>query len=354
MHILDDLKLVAQLDLQGMLGLATTWPEQLERGRILGEGIEIPAESYRNIVFLGTGGGSAAAAFLVKGLLCGELPLPFTVHQNYHCPAEVGPETLVLVSSFSGNTEETVQAAREAIERGAKPLVFTAGGALLELATRHQLPLALLPQGVMPRAAAPTLFAALLSVFERLHLIEAIDWSELVQAAARRVSQVGPRVPIGTNLAKTLAAGLSGYLPVIYGAGRTAAIAQRMKNQLAENGKTLALWNAIPDLHHDEIVGWDMEASLTRKLYLIFLRDEHEDAKISLRFDATAEVLRPRAGGFTEVRPARQGANALACFVDLAVFADFVSIYAALSKGVEPTPVAIIDLFKAKMGQGQQ
>lgn len=351
MHILDDLPQLGRLDQQGMLGYVTTWPEQLERGRAMGATVELPASYYRNIVFLGTGGGSAAAAHLAKGMLLTRLPVPFSIHQGYQCPAEVGPETLVLVSSFSGNTEETVQATRGAIQRGAAPVIFTGGGGLLDLANASGLPLAPLPKGMMPRVAAPTLFAALLAIFERLGLIQPLNWGELAQVAAKRVSQVGPRVPVCTNPAKSLAAALNGYIPVIYGAGGTAAIAQRMKNQLAENGKTLALWNSIPDLHHDEIVGWDMADTLTSTLYLVFLRDEQEAAKISKRFEATEEVLRPRAAGFTEVWPSCPGASDAARFIDLAVFADFVSIYAALAKGVDPTPVAIIDLFKAKMGQ---
>lgn len=163
--------------------------------------------------------------------------------------------------------------------------------------------------------------------------------------------ECGPDTPVDQNPAKQTTRAIAGKIPVIYGfSDNFDAVAWRFKNQLGENSKYMAFWNTIPHLHHDEAVGWDMQAEVIKQLAFVLLRDKQgESEQMMKRWIATREILEERAGVCVELWS--RGESLLARMISLVVLTDFVTCYMAIEKGVDPTPVAIIDLFKKKVGQ---
>jgi len=365
------------LDGQGMLSLTMGYARQFLEGKALADEFPLPMNprtafgTVRNVVLLGTGGGSGASGQLLGAYLFSELEVPFYLSQGYGIPRFVDDHSLVFAVSHSGNTEETVAAAQEAIDRHAKVIAISAGGRLAEIAHRENVPHLAVPGGLMPRAALGYLLVPILVILDRLGLVapKGRQLYETIELFKTMADELGPEVPTAANPAKRLAVDLVGRFPVVYGSIElTAAVAARFKNQLAENSKVLSIANAVPALHHDEIVGWESvsapagdvdggagAASTADPVYppspvgLILIRDAEDPDKIRHRLEVTRTVLAPRSAAVFELRT--RGTTRLARLFSGVYFADFVSIYLALARGIDPTPVPIIDHFKREMAR---
>jgi glucose/mannose-6-phosphate isomerase len=348
------------LDEGGMLRLLWTYPEQFDEGRRLAAefdlGVQVQGQGQSQlreldeVLLLGTGGGSAAAGNLVASYLFGDLRVPFLVHQGYNIPRYVDEHTLCFVVTHSGQTEETLSAYQQAVDRRARVIAITSGGTLREWCRREQIPVLEVPGGLMPRVALGYLMIPILTLLDRLGLVapKGRQIQEAVEVMAAMRSAIGPDAPAAVNEAKQTAARLVGKIPVIYGRSEfSEAVAARMKRQLAENAKLLSLANAVPALHHDEIVGWDSPPEVTKAFGLVLLRDADESEKVHRRMEITRGLLEPRAGSLSEVWARGQGR--LARLLSLVYVCDYVSVYLALALGRDPTPVRIIDLFKREM-----
>ncbi len=353
---LDDREAMGNLDAGGMLRILWTYPEQFEEGRRLTTDFDLPLDGkvilrdLDEVLLLGTGGGSAAAGNLLAAYLFGEMRVPFEVHQGYNIPRYVDDRTLVFVVTHSGNTEETLSAFQQAVDRRARVVAITSGGTLHEWCRREGCPVLEVPGGLMPRVALGYLMVPVLSLLDRLGLVgpKGRQIQEAVEVMAAMRSAIGPDAPTAVNEGKQIAARLAGQIPVIYGRSEfSEAVAMRMKRQLAENAKLLSMANAVPALHHDEIVGWDSPPEVTRAMGLVLLRDADESEKIRRRMEITRRLLEPRAGSVSEVWSRGQGR--LARLMSLVYLCDYVTVYMALALGRDPTPVQIIDLLKREM-----
>nr|PZN38354.1 MAG: bifunctional phosphoglucose/phosphomannose isomerase [Bacillota bacterium] len=279
--------------------------------------------------------------------------MPIYLVQGYNAPAFVDQHSLVFAVSHSGKTEEILSSVQQCLERGATVVGLGAGGPLRERLKQAGAAYLAIPGGFMPRIAIGYLMMPLLTFLHRWGL--APDFRAEFEAAVAEMARIGeecrPETPAAQNRAKQLAEALAPYIPVIYGfADHYDAVAWRIKNQLGENGKYMAFWNTIPHLHHDEAVGWEMQPELCRHLGFLLLRDpEAESEKMKKRWEATEEILRQRMGRVETLWASGQGR--LARMLSLVMVGDFFTIYMAIRKGVDPTPVPIIDLFKAKVGQ---
>lgn len=320
-------------------------------------------EEFTGVLILGTGGGSAAAARIVASLTRNRLKVPVEVAQGYEAPAYVAAgnaHTLVIGVSHSGQTEETLSAV-SGLPSKCPLTVITGGGPLAEEASRRKAPCVVLPTGMTARAFMPGIVAALLGILEATGLVGGKDkFSKQIDEAAKLTEELsalwGPVAPEGqpppaleypTPL--QLARRVVDRMVLVYaGGGAAEGIARRWGNQLAENGKTLAHWNTIPEAHHDEAVGWDAPPYLQEHLYACVLRDpEAETAKMRRRLDVTSELLARRMTGVSQI-PA-QGQGALARALSLCLYGDYLSCYVALSRGIDPTPVPIIVTLKREV-----
>ncbi|MFD2368644.1 bifunctional phosphoglucose/phosphomannose isomerase [Brevibacillus sp. GCM10020057] len=351
---LDDVAAVEKLDTIKALRDTDEYSQQFSEGWQLSSGIDVSPITgpIDRIVVLGTGGGSAASVNLLRSYLFDQLKVPLQLNQGYTIPAFVDEKTLVIVVSHSGNTEEIVSGYEQAIAAQAQIAVITAGGKVLEMARENGHAHLVVPGGMMPRIALGYIFLPMLAILTKLGL--AADKSEEVAETIRLFSelsqQYGLRSPLAANLAKQIAQQMDGLTPVIYGTlPYFDAPAWRWKNQLGENGKVMAFWNAIPSLHHDEAVGWDAPAAMLKGFHFTLIRDVEDSEKTSKRIEISADILRERAGAVQVVQS--QGTSRMARLFSIVYLADYVSLYTALIRGVDPTPVEVINLFKSKMGQ---
>jgi glucose/mannose-6-phosphate isomerase len=290
-------------------------------------------------------GGSGIAGDVVAAVAAGRLAVPVVVHKRYGLPDWVGPRVLVCAVSHSGDTEETLSAVEEAHRRGARLCAVTSGGALGRLAHERALPVAIVPGGGQPRHALGWLAVPLL-----VALGLGDDLPEAVAVLEALVAEQGRSVPAAANPAKQLGARLaSGALPVVYGtAGLAAVAALRLKCQLNENAKRPALAATVPELCHNDVVGWESGPPPERAL--VWLRDAAgEHPRDDRRAELLDELLAPQAAW--RARLDARGSAPLARLASLLVQADLASVYAAHARGVDPTPVASIARLKAALGR---
>ena len=356
LHDLDDPEELAAADPGDFLRVVEALPAQLGEAIGLARAVDglPPAEGLRAIAVLGMGG-SGISGELCRSVLAPLAPVPVVTIRNYDLPAWVGPDTLVFAVSYSGNTEETLSAFRQAAARGARIVAVTTGGALAEEAAAGGYPAVVVPGGLMPRAALGYVGMPPLVVCGRLGLAPGLDSAldEAVEVTARRAAECHRSVPGASNPAKGLAARLVGCLPLVWGSeGIAGAAAYRLKCQLNENAKVLAGWATFPELNHNEVVGLYRSggdgAPNPAPLGVVVLRHEGEPPRTARRIDVTRSLVSGSVE-FVEDVWAR-GSSPLARLLDLVTTGDHASTYLGIVRGVDPAPIAAIDTLKAALG----
>lgn len=348
---IDDKSSFAVLDPGQMLELTVGFPDQCRRAIALAREWELPApRDFDCLAVIGIGG-SAAGADILRGYLGPDYARPFTVHRDYGVPGLVTPQSLVFVVSYSGDTEEAVAGYKGARERGATVACVTSGGELASLAQEDGVPLCLVPKGLPPRAAIGYLFFPLLIAGGRLALWETgpSDLDETAGLLDQACTDLGPDSPTKSNLAKHLASGLAGKVPIIYGwRGFAAPVAARWKAQFNENAKVPAFANELPEMNHNEIMGWEGLGEAVKDFAVILLRDPDDPPRIAKRFDVTRRLIDERTT-LAEVRP--PSAGRLARLLWMTYLGDFTSVYLAFAYGTDPSAIESIRALKKEMGQ---
>lgn len=345
MSLLDDVKRSRACDPSGMLGVALGLPRQIREGWALGQSAKLPRlpKAPAHLVVCGMGG-SAIGGDLLAGYLAPTFPIPIIVVRGYEVPAFVGPRSVVIAASYSGSTEETLAAVAQAERAGAVVFAVTSGGTLAQTAQRARV---VVPGGLAPRAALGYLMLPALAALERWKLAEpcAPEVEEAVRVLDEIAAECGPDVPALQNPAKRLAEQLAGRVPAVYGASPgLEGAARRWKCQINENSKTLATWNTFPELNHNETVGWGAPAALAAHFTVVLLLDGTEAPRLLRRIRLTSDLALGPAAGVHEVRA--RGKGRLARLLSLVFIGDLVSIYLAYLRGVDPSPVEIIDAIK--------
>jgi glucose/mannose-6-phosphate isomerase len=348
---LDDVEALRLADPQGMLdavmGLARDCREAFDAARTA----RVPsADGATALLFCGMGG-SAVAGDVVRAVFRGRLGIPVEVNRSPVLPAYAGPHTLVVCSSYSGNTAETLAGFREAVRRGCRVLAITSGGTIADEAAPAGVPVVRVPPGFQPRAALGHLGFASLGALEAAGLLPRLDddVSEAIAAVETVLSASAVDVPVGGNPAKSLAWRIGDRVPVIWGADGVGAVAaMRWKTQMNENAKVPAWWSAMSELDHNEVVGW--ADPLGAGHCVIALRDPGEDPQLVPRFPLSLDIARD--AGTTTEEVWSTGTSPLAGLMSLIAEGDLTSVYLALARGVDPTPVGVIDRLKAALAEG--
>lgn len=303
-----------------------------------------------SVLAVGAMGGSAMAADLVAGLHGDALPAPLLVVRDYRWPAWAGSSTLAILSSYSGGTEETLALYREAVARGMARVAMSTGGALGAACASDGVSCAPLPPGSPPRAA---MYAGWVTL---THLVHALGWTADPSPAWAEAAIVlralagvaGTGVPEAGNPAKAMARRLAGRRLLVYGAaGPTEALATRWRHQFNENAKVPAHSAVVPELNHNEIVGWEGPGPVGRDAAVILLRDPGHAPAIATRLELTGDYAERQGAEVHRLDPPAGGR--LARLAWTAAFGDYVSLYLALLRGVDPTPIASIDEFKQRL-----
>jgi len=338
-------------DPRGMTARLEGIPDQVERAleRLAAHPWPAPERPPARLA-VGGMGGSAIAADLTRGLYEERLPRPLEVTRGYRWPGWVGADTLALLSSYSGETEETLSLYREAGCRGAARLALTTGGALGALCARDGVFVQPLPPGAPPRAA---LYASWVALTALVHALgwgadPAPEWREAAALLRGRGGLLGADTPEDANPAKALARELHGRFVLVYaGAGAMAPVALRWKQQLNENAKLLAHSAVVPELDHNEIVGWERPGAPHRDVALVVLHDHEDAAEVRARLELTADYAR-RQGAAVHEWGTPPGPR-LARLAVAVQFGDWLSLYLALLGGADPTAIPSIDEFKRRL-----
>jgi len=354
--LLDDLSAIKRIDRSDMLGKAAALPRQCLDGWRLGLAWKLPKgyASPRHLLVLGMGG-SAIGGDLLQGIVGDRLSRPITVNRTYTIPAWVNRDTLVLACSYSGNTEETLAAARQAEAQGAKIAAITSGGKLATWASRNNFPLLTIPTGWPPRSAVGYL------TFAPLGMLVGLGWVKRkglgVEEACSTVEEMvkaclSPSIPTHSNPGKSFALKLVGRLLILYGAsGGWEGIAYRWRTQLEENAKTLAFHHLFPEATHNEISGWREPRPLMKKATAIFFLDPSIPPRIRRRMNFTGTMIARQGAEVLGLLEFNRGVPPLTRKLCLVALGDFVSIYLGILYRVDPTPVKRVEALKRFMAK---
>ena len=352
---LDDLNAIAELDGEDVLCAVERFADQCREGWEIGRGTEGLPEviGVDSIVVLGMGG-SGVSGDVAQVVVEPRLPFPFRTIKSYGpLPEWIGRNTIVFAVSYSGNTEETIAALQEVHERGARAVAVSSGGTLADMARDYGLAHVRIPPGLQPRASLGYLTMPLLGALVQIGLVPDLqdDVGEAVEVLRELAESCHRKRPEADNPAKKLARSLIGSVPVVYGgAGIGAVAAYRFKCDLNEYGKTPAFWHELPELDHNEIVGWHKLAELTAKNFVVvLLRDELEHERVALRFDITRRLIEGNVKDVIELRS--RGQSPLARLLSLILLTQLASIYVGLGYGVDPGPVEVILELKNELAQ---
>jgi len=344
---LDNASVYQQFDKSGMLNHLHGFPEQCQKAWEKVLKFELPHlhTKISNVVIVGMGG-SAIGGDIARRLALAEIKSPVWVHRDYGLPAFVDESTLVIASSYSGNTEETLSAFTESLKTSAKKLVITSGGKLKQLAENEGIPAFVIDYQAPPRAAFPSNFVPLVGIFQKLGLLgdKSADLQEALDILNKLSTDFIETKPLASNPAKQLAAKLWGHVAVIYGAEILSEVAQRWKAQFNENSKAWAFFESFPELNHNAVVGYEFPPEAKEKLFVILLRSSSLRPRILLRYETTAKLL-AKAGIAYEFAEAR-GESALAQVLSLVLLGDYSSFYLAMLNEVDPSSTDAINFVK--------
>jgi glucose/mannose-6-phosphate isomerase len=304
-------------------------------------------DRVENVVVLGMGG-SGIAGDVLAATAAPFMAVPVSVVKGYQPPDFVGSGSLVFALSFSGNTEETLEAAGLAYEAGAALVVVSGGGELARLAEEWRVPVIPVPTGIpQPRAALGAMSVPPIVVLEEIGLFPgAGHWvaQAVEQLKRRRDELVRPK-----SVAEDLARRIGRTIPLVHSSEALgAAAALRWKAQINENAKSPAFFAVYPELCHNEVAGWGQHGDVTRQVIsLVNLRHDAEHPQVARRFELVADVLREVVAGIIEVRAAGEGD--LAQLLDLALIGDFVSLHLAAREEIDPGPIPVLDDIKRRL-----
>ncbi len=351
--MLDDIEKVRSVDPDNMYNRIFDLPEQMADALKIARGWKISRSDFsdiRNIVVIGMGG-SAIGGDLVRSLLASKLLVPFEVCRNYTLPEYVDDETLVIVSSYSGNTEETLSALDDAIGRKAMIAGITTGGLLADVAKLNDFPLAIVPAGLQPRAALGYSFVPLLVFLENIGLIKNVagDIEHVITELKKFRESYIEDSPAKSNLAKQLAEKIHGRIAIVYaGPTLTSVVGLRWKGQICENSKNLSFANQYPEFNHNELVGWSETVKPFKDYLLVIqLRDHEDHPQVIKRMDIVKGLIGEQ--GIDVIDVASQGKSPLTRMFSLIQLGDFVSYYLAVLNNIDPSPVKVIEALKKKL-----
>lgn len=347
---LDDPAALAAVDRSDFLAAVEALPAQIaEAANLAAATGGLPGtDGLTGIAVLGMGG-SGISGELCRAVLAPRAPVAVATLRDYDLPVWVGPGTLVFAVSYSGNTEETLTAFREAADRGARIVAVTTGGVLAEEAAARAIPVVTVPGGLMPRAAIGYVGIPPLVICGRLGLAPGLlqELDEAVAVVTERAETCQRAVPAPANVAKALARQLVGRIPLVWGAdGIAATAAYRLKCQLNENAKVFAACAAFPEINHNEVVGL-YHSDSPAPLALLVLRHEVENPRTARRIEVTTRLVGESVEVVEEIWA--RGSSPLARLLDLVTVGDHLSTYLGIARGVDPTPIAAIDLLKASL-----
>lgn len=310
------------------------FPKLVKEGWALGDVVK-RKKNVTKVIFLGMGG-SAISGEIISEVAKLESKVPIEVVKGYDIPNYVNRRTLVVAISYSGNTEETLSALDQAIDKNAIIVGISSGGKLKEIAEEKGFDFVEVPKGYAPRAALPLLLFSALRLLVKSRVLRPVKIENIIEAINL----------VDKNKAKKWAEIIKDKTPVVYGSGPFRAVAKRWANQFNENSKILAFWGEFPEMNHNEIVGWWGDEK-NKNFVPIILRGGIEHPRVLLRHEITLDIGFKRAG--ESMIYEAEGTDLWARILNTIYFGDWISYNLALLRGVNPLPVKVIDELKSRL-----
>lgn len=341
---------VKHLDGSDMYRTLKSFDEQLKNAVSISSKVEIPAKynGIRNIIIAGLGG-SAIGGDLLRSYVSGECKVPVFVNRNYFIPAFADENTLIIVSSYSGNTEESLSSYEDAKKKNCRIICISSGGNLSQMAQADGNLLITVPGGFQPRCALGYSFIPMIYVLMLMELISdhRAEINNIIDYISFRGNIYG-NIADAENPALKIAQHLQGKIPVIYSSNDLLDIVNlRWRCQINENAKSLAYGNLLPEMNHNEIVGWEVNPGILKNLAVIFLNDPEDNKRIAMRAEISKDLVKPFAGLVYEI--SSEGHTKLERILDLVYLGDWVSFFLAVLNKVDPTPIEKINILKTKL-----
>lgn len=333
---------IRTVDTRDQLADVLELPEHLSDALFRVESARIEPKQASGLVVCGMGG-SAIGGDLARAALGDRLTLPLTTVRDYEIEPWTSPDRVVLCSSYSGNTEETLACFEAASAVGARRVVATTGGALGAAAREADVPIIPIPASLQPRAAVGYMFVAAAELAVIAGASPAMRM-EIDGAAAFLREERESLV----ERASAIAASLEGRFPVVYGNDLTGAVGYRWKTQINENAKIPAFAHALPEMDHNEIVGWESGGGADG-FSAVFLLDADQHPRARQRMELTAELIEPGAGSVQMLET--EGPSRTARMLWAVMLGDLVSLFMAAQRGVDPSPVEVIEDLKDRLGR---
>lgn len=326
-----------------MKKLVSEFPNQLREALIIGQSYKFKTAktSFSNVVLTGLGG-SGIGGSIIQNYVSDKLNIPFVVNKDYHLPAFVGKDSLVLVSSYSGNTEETLMAMQQAIKAKATIVCVTSGGKVAEIAEKKGFDCILLPAGMPPRSCLGYSLVQGLFVLGHLGLLKT-DFKKEINAAIKLIETESKDIK---KQAKALSKKLLGKTPIIYAAPDFEGVAVRFRQQINENSKMLCWHHVVPEMNHNELVGW-RDKDATRAV--VFLRNKEDFERTQLRMEINKSVIKKYTSNITELWS--KGKSYFERVFYIVHLTDWVSVDLAAAREIDDTEVKVIDFLKGELAK---
>ena len=303
-------------------------------------------KAYVNKIIISGLGGSAISADLLRNYLKDDLKLPLITNRDYLLPEFADKKTLVIISSYSGNTEETISVFKQAIKKKCKIIAVASGGKISEIALKHKIPIITVQPGFQPRYALGLSFFTLLKVLQSMKIIS--NENKNVEIIKKLWKKNGKLFSGENNSAATIAEKLIGFVPIIYSAeGSTSAVGYRFKSQLNENSKVHAFHNSIPEMNHNEIIGWETFREKNLRAKVIVILDSSYHPQVIKRFKVVTELIQKSGVEVIELKSNQK--NFKVRILDLIYLIDWITYYLAVLRGFDPSEIDYIHELKNRL-----
>lgn len=347
---LNDTEKIKKLDKDNQAKNILELGKQIEDANKAAQGFKLPSnyKGVQNTILVGMGG-SAIGSDIVSQTVQAEKKVPLEVLRNYDLPGYVSSKTLVLITSHSGNTEESLSAFNQAVKKKTKAVVVSQGGKLIAVAKKHKLPFFQYSYPFGPRMSLGWQIGSLPNILSAAGLMGKPDFKEALETLESFSKQLAPDIDTEKNMAKLMAYFLFDHYPVIIGSGILEAVARRWKTQVNENGKTFASYEILPELYHNTLEGFDFPKRLPDDTFFVLLENTYDHPQNKKRFQILKKTLDKKNIRFESIMG--MGESVWSQKLSMVVLGDWTSFYLAMLNQVNPTPVDTIEGAKKQLAK---
>jgi len=345
--MLDDLKLISDIDKSNMLDAVATFPDQIKEAKEIVESATFGSIYKIDDIVISGMGASAIAGDFIQCLFRDKIDIPIHINRQYDLPKWTNKNTLLISQSYSGNTEETLSTFKHGYQKRCKIIGISCGGKLQEYCEKREIPYIKIPSGFQPRAATGYILFSALYTLKKIGILKSEIDSEIddtVSIINEFIKQNKKEAPEKENLSKQLAKKLHNTIPQVYGFNFYLPIAKRWCTQFNENSKLICRYDEVSECNHNDIVGWSMNPEVSKKFTVIIFRDDElESIYMSKRLDFMKKLFEDVSSRVIEIKV--EGKKRLAKMMYAMCLGDLISCYLAILRNIDPTPVdAIIEL----------